>query len=111
MLYDLAQIANCCVCVCTGGSAFTELLEAWFPHKASMPSAYLVDTTEEALLLPDWLKLRMIRCHTGRLVDAGGSTHVLTSVCHAGGVSIRKLLCPTLNMQISGVGHHTFVCI
>lgn len=40
-----------------------------------MPSGFLVNTSEEALLLPDWLKLRMIRCHTGRLVDAGRIIH------------------------------------
>lgn len=31
----------------------------------------MVDTSEEALLLPDWLKLRMIRSEVPRLVDAG----------------------------------------
>ncbi|ELT96897.1 hypothetical protein CAPTEDRAFT_224526 [Capitella teleta] len=51
-------------------SAFLPLLEAWFPENGNMPSGFLVNTSEEALLLPDWLKLRMIRCHTGRLVDA-----------------------------------------
>ncbi|KAL7979401.1 hypothetical protein Chor_015425 [Crotalus horridus] len=34
------------------------------------PQAFLVDTSEEALLLPDWLKLRMIRSEVPRLVDA-----------------------------------------
>ena len=29
-----------------------------------------MDTSEEALLLPDWLKLRMIRSEVARLVDA-----------------------------------------
>ncbi|XP_026678814.1 integrator complex subunit 1 [Diaphorina citri] len=32
--------------------------------------AFLVDTSEEALLIPDWLKLRMIRSKVPRLVDA-----------------------------------------
>lgn len=31
--------------------------------------AYLVDTSEEALLIPDWLKLRMIRSRVPRLVE------------------------------------------
>uniref|UniRef100_A0A673K7H9 Integrator complex subunit 1 n=1 Tax=Sinocyclocheilus rhinocerous TaxID=307959 RepID=A0A673K7H9_9TELE len=35
-----------------------------------LPTAFLVDTSEEALLLPDWLKLRMIRSEVARLVDA-----------------------------------------
>ena len=33
------------------------------------PKSYLVDTSEEALLIPDWLKLRMIRSDVPRLVD------------------------------------------
>ena len=50
---------------------YDDLMDAWFPENEAPPSAYLVDTSEEALLLPDWLKLRMIRATSGRLVDAG----------------------------------------
>ncbi|XP_074651067.1 integrator complex subunit 1-like [Tubulanus polymorphus] len=50
-------------------SDFSELLETWFPAETLPPSAFLVDTSEEALLLPDWLKLRLIRSATPRLVD------------------------------------------
>ncbi|PSN34190.1 hypothetical protein C0J52_18275 [Blattella germanica] len=39
---------------------FENLLETWFPLGKEPPKAYLVDTSEEALLIPDWLKLRMI---------------------------------------------------
>ncbi|XP_070811006.1 integrator complex subunit 1 [Pituophis catenifer annectens] len=49
---------------------FYALLDIWFPEKKSLPTAFLVDTSEEALLLPDWLKLRMIRSEVPRLVDA-----------------------------------------
>lgn len=49
---------------------FNELLETWFPENAEPPKAFLVDTSEEALLIPDWLKLRMIRSNVPRLVDA-----------------------------------------
>ena len=35
-----------------------------------LPRAYLVDTSEEALLIPDWLKLKMIRSSVGVLVDS-----------------------------------------
>ncbi|XP_015601368.1 integrator complex subunit 1 isoform X2 [Cephus cinctus] len=49
---------------------FNELLETWFPETADPPKAFLVDTSEEALLIPDWLKLRMIRSNVPRLVDA-----------------------------------------
>ena len=47
---------------------FYELMSVWFPDQ--MPQAFLVDTSEEALLFPDWLKLRMIRSTVARLVDA-----------------------------------------
>ncbi|XP_063090087.1 integrator complex subunit 1 isoform X1 [Cavia porcellus] len=53
-----------------GDSEFYELLDIWFPEKQPLPTAFLVDTSEEALLLPDWLKLRMIRSEVPRLVDA-----------------------------------------
>ena len=52
-------------------SKFRDLLDAWFPENGNPPSAFLIDTSEEALLLPDWLKLRMIRSSVMRLVDAG----------------------------------------
>ncbi|XP_006889666.1 PREDICTED: integrator complex subunit 1 [Elephantulus edwardii] len=53
-----------------GDSEFHALLDIWFPEKKPLPTAFLVDTSEEALLLPDWLKLRMIRSEVPRLVDA-----------------------------------------
>ncbi|XP_047389738.1 integrator complex subunit 1 isoform X2 [Sciurus carolinensis] len=53
-----------------GDGEFYELLDIWFPEKKPLPTAFLVDTSEEALLLPDWLKLRMIRSEVPRLVDA-----------------------------------------
>uniref|UniRef100_W5K0G9 Integrator complex subunit 1 n=1 Tax=Astyanax mexicanus TaxID=7994 RepID=W5K0G9_ASTMX len=53
-----------------GESDFFTLLDIWFPDKKPLPTAFLVDTSEEALLLPDWLKLRMIRSEVSRLVDA-----------------------------------------
>ncbi|VDI74206.1 integrator complex subunit 1 [Mytilus galloprovincialis] len=49
-------------------SQYKELLDTWFPEGGSPPSAFLLDTSEEALLLPDWLKLRMIRSHVLQLV-------------------------------------------
>ncbi|XP_028909970.1 integrator complex subunit 1 isoform X1 [Ornithorhynchus anatinus] len=54
----------------SGDSEFHALLDIWFPEKRPLPTAFLVDTSEEALLLPDWLKLRMIRSEVPRLVDA-----------------------------------------
>ncbi|KAF2879696.1 hypothetical protein ILUMI_26472 [Ignelater luminosus] len=49
---------------------FDALMNTWFPANEDHPKAYLVDTSEEALLVPDWLKLRMIRSNVPRLVDA-----------------------------------------
>ncbi|KAK7113352.1 integrator complex subunit 1-like isoform X2 [Littorina saxatilis] len=49
---------------------YRNMLEIWFPCDDSMPKAFLLDTSEEALLLPDWLKLRMIRSSEPRLVKA-----------------------------------------
>ncbi|XP_073071028.1 integrator complex subunit 1 isoform X5 [Manis javanica] len=54
----------------TDDGEFQALLDIWFPEKKPLPTAFLVDTSEEALLLPDWLKLRMIRSEVPRLVDA-----------------------------------------
>lgn len=53
-----------------GDEQFESLLNLWFPFGEEQPKAYLVDTSEEALLVPDWLKLRMIRSNVPRLVDA-----------------------------------------
>jgi hypothetical protein len=41
----------------------------YFPGQ-ELPRAYLVDTSEEALLIPDWLKLKMIRSSVSVLVDS-----------------------------------------
>ncbi|KAJ8668061.1 hypothetical protein QAD02_009724 [Eretmocerus hayati] len=49
---------------------FRQLLETWFPTDHNPPTAFLVDTGEEALLIPDWLQLRIIRSNIPRLVDA-----------------------------------------
>ncbi|XP_017779364.1 PREDICTED: integrator complex subunit 1 [Nicrophorus vespilloides] len=50
---------------------FDCVLDMWFPiSEERQPKAYLVDTSEEALLVPDWLKLRMIRSNVPRLLDA-----------------------------------------
>ncbi|GAB1607705.1 integrator complex subunit 1 [Argonauta hians] len=53
-----------------GEEDYEELLETWFPEEGSPPNAFLLDTSEEALLLPDWLKLRMIRSSIDRLITA-----------------------------------------
>uniref|UniRef100_A0A1B6EU77 Uncharacterized protein n=1 Tax=Cuerna arida TaxID=1464854 RepID=A0A1B6EU77_9HEMI len=55
----------------TLAAEYQQLLDAWFPlNKEDTPKAFLVDTSEEALLIPDWLKLRMIRSRVPRLVNA-----------------------------------------
>lgn len=67
--------------IATGESDFYNLLDIWFPDKKPLPTAFLVDTSEEALLLPDWLKLRMIRSEVSRLVDAGTTCYSVQNVC------------------------------
>ncbi|RUS89929.1 hypothetical protein EGW08_002281 [Elysia chlorotica] len=49
---------------------FDELFNVWVQENSRMPYGYLVDTSEEALLLPDWLKLRMLRSTDKRIADA-----------------------------------------
>lgn len=46
------------------------VLDYWFPTKSSIPQAYIPDTNEQYSILPDWLKLQMIRSPVERLVDA-----------------------------------------
>lgn len=91
-----------------GDSEFQALLDIWFPEKKPLPTAFLVDTSEEALLLPDWLKLRMIRSEVPRLVDAGTAR-----LGGAGGPSCwawtrerapcREPLRPAVRLQCGGV--------
>ena len=50
-------------------SAFNELLEIWFPVDRKMPKAFLIGTRDEALLIYDWIKLRMLRSEVDRLVE------------------------------------------
>ena len=45
---------------------FSHLLSMWHP----VPRAFLMDTSEEAVLIPDWLKLKMIRSDVEVLVDS-----------------------------------------
>ncbi len=46
-------------------------IQTWFGSSPSgeAPSAYLLETKEEAILIPDWLKLKMIRSDCPVLVD------------------------------------------
>ena len=46
------------------------LLNAWCPENGQV-KVYLTDTGEEAVLLQEWLRLRMIRSQAPRVVDAG----------------------------------------
>ena len=51
--------------------AYTAVLDAWCPERGHV-KVYLLDTGEEASLLQEWIKLRMLRSDTPRIVDAGG---------------------------------------
>lgn len=47
------------------------ILDYWFPPGAAPPQAFLLDATNVPVqILPDWLKLKMIRSPVERLVDA-----------------------------------------
>ena len=50
---------------------YKELFALWIQENGRMPSGFLLDTSEEALLLPDWLKLRMLRSNDTQLITAG----------------------------------------
>ncbi|XP_019564410.2 integrator complex subunit 1 [Aedes albopictus] len=47
-----------------------QILDYWFPEGAPPPQAFNLDTSEPVQILPDWLKLKMIRSNVDRLVDA-----------------------------------------
>ena len=47
---------------------FNQMMTTWFCQPP--PQSFLVDTSEEALLLPDYLKLRLLRSTDSRLVEA-----------------------------------------
>lgn len=46
------------------------ILDYWFPPNTPPPQAYNIETSEPIQILPDWLKLKMIRSNVDRLVDA-----------------------------------------
>lgn len=47
------------------------ILDYWFPHGGLPPQAFTMDATNDPIeILPDWLKLKMIRSSVDRLVDA-----------------------------------------
>uniref|UniRef100_A0A182NU73 Uncharacterized protein n=1 Tax=Anopheles dirus TaxID=7168 RepID=A0A182NU73_9DIPT len=47
-----------------------QILDYWFPESSPPPQAFTVDGAEPVCILPDWLKLKMIRSSVERLVDA-----------------------------------------
>ncbi|XP_053696102.1 integrator complex subunit 1 [Sabethes cyaneus] len=47
-----------------------QILDYWFPEGAPPPQAFNIETSEPVQILPDWLKLKMIRSNVDRLVDA-----------------------------------------
>jgi integrator complex subunit 1 len=52
------------------GDMFAQLLHIWQPPRGDIPRAYMVESNKEVVLIPDWLKLKMIRSDVGALVDA-----------------------------------------
>lgn len=56
---------------------YMELLNCWFNEGGNiLPKAYLMDTQEEALLLPDWLRQRMLHCEV-----TGPSSRLASAAC------------------------------
>ena len=50
---------------------FNQLLHIWSPYNGKMPRAFMIDASKkEVVLIPDWLKLKMIRSEVAALVDA-----------------------------------------
>lgn len=50
---------------------FNQLLSIWIPPRGEIPRAFMVDASnKEVVLIPDWLKLKMIRSEVPSLVDA-----------------------------------------
>ncbi len=60
------------------GALWTLEGSLYFPGQ-ELPRAYLVDTSEEALLIPDWLKLKMIRSSVSVLVDSALRYQIILS--------------------------------
>lgn len=54
---------------------YKELLETWCPEKGKPPSAFYLDTSEETILLPDFLKLIMLRSSIDAVINAGKYCH------------------------------------
>ncbi|GAB0098046.1 Integrator complex subunit 1 [Sergentomyia squamirostris] len=51
-------------------SAMNEIIDYWFPANGYIPTGWQIETMEPVQILPDWLKLKMIRSNFDRLVDA-----------------------------------------
>ncbi|XP_059607685.1 integrator complex subunit 1 [Phlebotomus argentipes] len=47
-----------------------EIIDYWFPVNNFIPTGWQIETMETVQILPDWLKLKMIRSSVDRLVDA-----------------------------------------
>lgn len=51
--------------------SYDQLFEMWFPENTQKPTAFLVDTTEEAELIPDWVKIRLLESKSEKIVNSG----------------------------------------
>ena len=71
----------------TSTPTFRNLLLMWFPVGQELPRGYLMDTSEEALLIQDWLKLKMIR---SRLDLKGFYTDTRPSWCKCDHSTIKQ---------------------
>ena len=64
---------------------YSLLLNAWCPQVGQV-KVYLTDTGEEAILLEEWLRLRMIRSDVPQVVQAGkgGTMRCIILSCRPG---------------------------
>jgi hypothetical protein len=57
-----------------GSKFFDQLLDTWCPAEGNV-KAFLPNTGEEVVLIPDWLRLKMICSNVQRLEDIGKEWH------------------------------------
>ena len=63
-----------------GSELFDQLLDTWCPAEGNV-KAFLPNTGEEVVLIPDWLRLKMICSNVQRLEDIGRNIVTRKHIC------------------------------
>jgi len=51
---------------------YAKLKNVWFStEKTGLPDVFMIDTMEEAELIADWVKIKMLRCQDDDLLNFG----------------------------------------